>query len=300
MKNFRYGVNRFFSLPEPAQPAESLATAGSPAPRAPVSEARKNEILASPSQACKRYFDTHERDVKTHRERQRRLHRRHVHNHRNEVPRSRRSVRLHHPFHDTPGNDPHQGSRGSPLWRDRPSGARVARLPHKGLLRNVIRFLPAEDAALQFKTAHGISREAVRNTYRRLRTGNASRRRADESAPTPPPAIPDAETATRNTDADRRYRVARRLAEAVQQMPKVMQESSSDQFIACALALPPARRFAARVPAASPARRYTPDCRAAQTVYEYHPDSKPHHHSQGKENVLRLVKLFMASCTPSL
>jgi hypothetical protein len=32
MKNFRYVVNRFLALPEPAHFAESLATAGSPAP----------------------------------------------------------------------------------------------------------------------------------------------------------------------------------------------------------------------------------------------------------------------------
>ncbi|MFM0672095.1 hypothetical protein, partial [Paraburkholderia sediminicola] len=57
MKNFRYVVNRFFQLPEPAHLAESLATAGSPASRAPVSEARKSEILASQTPPCKRYFD---------------------------------------------------------------------------------------------------------------------------------------------------------------------------------------------------------------------------------------------------
>jgi hypothetical protein len=57
MKNFRYVVNRFFVPAEPAHLAESLATAGSPAPRAPGSEARKNEILASRLTACKRYLD---------------------------------------------------------------------------------------------------------------------------------------------------------------------------------------------------------------------------------------------------
>ncbi|WP_218133030.1 hypothetical protein, partial [Paraburkholderia phenazinium] len=57
MKNFRYAVNRFFQLPEPAHFAESLATAGSPAPRAPFSGTRKNEILASRPAACKRYFE---------------------------------------------------------------------------------------------------------------------------------------------------------------------------------------------------------------------------------------------------
>ena len=60
MKNFRYAVNRFFQLPEPAHFAESLATAGSPASRAPLSGARKSEILASPTPPCKRYFDRHE------------------------------------------------------------------------------------------------------------------------------------------------------------------------------------------------------------------------------------------------
>jgi len=57
MKNFRYAVNRFFQLPEPARFAESLATAGSPASRAPFSEARKGEILATRTPPCKRYFD---------------------------------------------------------------------------------------------------------------------------------------------------------------------------------------------------------------------------------------------------
>jgi hypothetical protein len=57
MKNFRYAVNRFLQLPEPARFAESLATTGSPASRAPLGEARKSEILASPTSPCKRYFD---------------------------------------------------------------------------------------------------------------------------------------------------------------------------------------------------------------------------------------------------
>jgi hypothetical protein len=60
MKNFRYAVNRFLQLPEPARFAESLATAGSPASRAPLGEARKSEILASPTTPCKRYFNSHE------------------------------------------------------------------------------------------------------------------------------------------------------------------------------------------------------------------------------------------------
>ncbi|WP_208866349.1 hypothetical protein, partial [Paraburkholderia lacunae] len=55
--NFRYAVNRFFQLFQPARLAESLATAGSPASRAPLSGARKSEILASRTKACKRYFD---------------------------------------------------------------------------------------------------------------------------------------------------------------------------------------------------------------------------------------------------
>ncbi|MGF6905336.1 hypothetical protein, partial [Paraburkholderia sp. GAS348] len=57
MKNFRYAVNRFFQLSQPAHFAQSLATTGSPASRAPVSEARKSEILASRTAPCKRYFD---------------------------------------------------------------------------------------------------------------------------------------------------------------------------------------------------------------------------------------------------
>lgn len=60
MKNFRYIVNRFLSLPEPVHVAQSLATTGSPASRAPASGARKSEILASRTPPCKRYFDTHE------------------------------------------------------------------------------------------------------------------------------------------------------------------------------------------------------------------------------------------------
>jgi hypothetical protein len=58
MKNFRRAVNRFSSPTEPAATAGSLATAGSPASRAPASGARKSEILASQSAPCKRYFDT--------------------------------------------------------------------------------------------------------------------------------------------------------------------------------------------------------------------------------------------------
>src|ERR1700761_9090685 len=57
MENFRYAVNRFFQLSQPARFAESLATAGSPASRAPFSGARKSEILASRNAPRKRYFD---------------------------------------------------------------------------------------------------------------------------------------------------------------------------------------------------------------------------------------------------
>ncbi|HZZ01720.1 hypothetical protein, partial [Paraburkholderia sp.] len=56
-ENFRYAVNRFFQLSQPAHFAQSLATAGSPASRAPASGARKSEILASHTPPCKRYFD---------------------------------------------------------------------------------------------------------------------------------------------------------------------------------------------------------------------------------------------------
>jgi hypothetical protein len=44
MKNFRYVVNRFFQLPEPAHFAESLATAGSPAsPRSVFRNAKERD-----------------------------------------------------------------------------------------------------------------------------------------------------------------------------------------------------------------------------------------------------------------
>jgi hypothetical protein len=60
MENFRHAVNRFFQLSNPSDLPQTPAIAGSPASRAPLSEARKSEILATPNGPCKRYFDEHQ------------------------------------------------------------------------------------------------------------------------------------------------------------------------------------------------------------------------------------------------
>ena len=63
MENFRHAVNRFFQLSNPSDLPQTPAIAGSPASRAPLSEARKSEILATPNGPCKRYFDKRINDV---------------------------------------------------------------------------------------------------------------------------------------------------------------------------------------------------------------------------------------------